>query len=203
MVGKIGCNIELEIKKWGWYPKGGGEVQGTIQPISKFNPIELLERGKLIHLSGISVVSNLPISIAERQRDHAVKILREKGFSAEIGIHQAPSIGQGTFFFLKAEFENTVAGFSSLGEIGKRAEKVAEEACEDFLRFIQTKTAIDPHLADQLIPYLALAEGPSTFTVSPITNHLLTNIWVVKQFLPIEISVEGEEGEEGSITIEA
>ncbi|MFH1335461.1 MAG: RNA 3'-terminal phosphate cyclase, partial [Candidatus Zixiibacteriota bacterium] len=202
-VRKIGCNVELEINKWGWYPKGGGEVLGTIQPTLKFNPMELSERGKLIRLSGISVVSNLPMSIAERQRDHAVNILREKGFSTEIGIYQAPSVGQGTFFFLKAEFENTFAGFSSLGEIGKRAEKVAEEACEDFLHFVRSGGAVDPHLADQLIPYLALAEGQSTFTVSKITNHFLTNIWVVKQFLPVEISVEGEEGEEGKVMIKA
>jgi RNA 3'-terminal phosphate cyclase (ATP) len=202
-VKKIGCSIELEINKWGWYPKGGGEVLCTVQPTAKFNPIELTDRGKLLHLSGISVVSNLPVSIAERQINHAIRLLQEKGHSADIALFQAPSIGQGTFFFLKAEFENTVAGFSSLGEIGKRAEKVSEEACEDFLRFIQTKGAFDPHLADQLIPYLALAEGQSTFTVSQITNHLLTNIWVVKQFVNREILVEGEDGEEGRVTINA
>jgi RNA 3'-terminal phosphate cyclase (ATP) len=201
MVRKSGCGIEMEIKKWGWYPKGGGEVDCTIQPTAKFNPIELTERGKLLHLSGISAVSNLPVSIAERQKNQALKILKEKGLSAEISIKHAPSVGPGTFFFLKAEFENTVAGFSSLGELGKRAEKVAEEACEDFLRFMQTKGAVDPHLADQLVPYLALADGQSVFTVSRITNHLLTNIWVVKQFFPIKISVEGEEGEEGKVTI--
>lgn len=200
-VKKIECNIELEIKKWGWYPKGGGEVVCTIQPTSKFHPLELTERGKMLNLSGISVVSNLPMSIAERQRNHTLKFLRAKGFSAEISLYQAPSIGQGTFFFLKAEFENAVAGFSSLGEIGKRAERVAEEACEDFLRFMQTAGAVDPHLADQLIPYLALAEGNSTFTISKITPHLLTNIWVVKQFLQKEILVEGKEGEEGKVTI--
>ena len=157
----------------------------------------------MLNLSGISVVSNLPMSIAERQRNHALKFLQAKGFSPEISLSQAPSIGQGTFFFLKAEFENSVAGFSSLGEIGKRAERVAEEACEDFLRFMQTNGAVDPHLTDQLIPYLALAEGNSTFTVSKITNHLLTNIWVVKQFLQKEILVVGKEGEEGMVTIRA
>ncbi len=198
---KIGCNIELEIKKWGWYPQGGGEVVCAIEPTFRFRSIELSERGKLLHLSGTSVVSNLPMSIAERQRNHALKFLQTKGFSAEINLLQAPSIGPGTFFFLKAEFENSVAGFSSLGEIGKRAERVAEEACEDFLRFMQTKGAVDPHLADQLIPYLALAEGDSTFTVSKITSHLLTNIWVVKQFLSSEILVEGKEGTEGKVII--
>jgi RNA 3'-terminal phosphate cyclase (ATP) len=130
-----------------------------------------------------------------------MKLLKGKGFSPQIEILQAPSIGQGTFFFLKAEFENSVAGFSALGERGKRAEKVAEEGCNDFLEFVQTDGVIDPHLADQLIPYLALTEGRSTFTVSKITKHLLTNIWVVKQFLPTQILIEGSEEEKGKVTI--
>ena len=201
MVKKMGCEIELEIKKWSWYPKGGGEVTCTIQPTAKFSPLDLTERGELVSLSGVSAVSNLPDSIAERQRSQAIKILKGKGFSPEIKLLQGPSIGQGTFFFLKAEFENSVAGFGALGERGKRAEKVAQEACDEFLQFMQTEAAVDPHLADQLIPYLVLADGKSTFTVSKITKHLLTNIWVVRQFLQPQILVDGEEGSEGKITI--
>ncbi|MGB3093458.1 MAG: RNA 3'-terminal phosphate cyclase [Candidatus Zixiibacteriota bacterium] len=203
MVKKTGCEIELEIKKWGWYPKGGGEATCTIQPTAKFSSLDLTERGKLLRLSGISAVSNLPDSIAERQRSQAIKVLKGKGFSPEIELLQGPSIGQGTFFFLKAEFENSVAGFGALGERGKRAEKVAEEACDDFLQFMQSTAAIDPHLADQLIPYLALADGKSILTVSKITKHLLTNIWVVEQFLKTKISVEGEEGAKGRVTIDS
>jgi RNA 3'-terminal phosphate cyclase (ATP) len=201
MVKKLGCGIELEISKWGWYPKGGGEVGCTIQPAAKFSAVNLTDRGKLLKLSGISAVSNLPDSIAERQRSQAMKVLKDKGFSPDIELVQAPSIGQGTFFFLKAEFENSVAGFGALGERGKRAEKVAQEACDEFVEFMKSEAVVDPHLADQLIPYLALADGQSTFTVSKITKHLLTNIWVVKQFLAIEISVEGAEEGKGKITI--
>ena len=201
MMKKTGCQIELRIMKWGWYPKGGGEVGCIIHPAGKLTSLNLTEKGKLLNLAGISVVSNLPFSIAERQKNQALKILREKDFSPEIKIIHAPSIGQGTFFFLKAELENSVAGFGALGEIGKRAEKVAEEACQEFLEFMQTNAAIDPHLADQLIPYLALAEGQSSFTVSRISQHLLTNIWVVKQFLPTKIAVEGDEGKEGKVII--
>jgi len=201
MAKKVGCQIDLEITKWGWYPKGGGEVHCMIHPAEKLLPLNLTERGKLLNLTGVSAVSNLPAPIAERQKNQALKILREKDFSPEIKILQAPSIGQGTFFFLKAEFENSKAGFGALGEMGKRAEKVAEEACQEFLQFIQTKAAIDPHLSDQLIPYLALADGPSSFTVSRISKHLLTNIWVVQQFLPTKITVEGDEGKEGKVII--
>ena len=200
-VKKLGCGIELDISKWGWYPKGGGEVRCTIEPTAKFSAIDLTERGKLLKLSGVSAVSNLPDSIAERQRSQAMRVLKGKGLSPDIELVQAPSIGQGTFFFLKAEFENSVAGFGALGERGKRAEKVAQEACDDFLLFMQSDAAVDPHLADQLIPYLALADGKSTFTVSKISKHLLTNIWVVKQFLKTEISVEGREGAEGKVMV--
>ncbi len=201
MLKKIGCEISLQIEKWGWYPKGGGEVHCTIQPTGRFSALDLTERGKLRKLSGISAVSNLPDSIAQRQKNQATKVLGAKGFSPEIKLIQAPSIGQGTFLFLKAEFENSLAGFGALGERGKRAEKVADEACADFLDFMQSNTAVDSHLADQLIPYLALAEGKSTFTVSKITRHLSTNVWVVKQFLQTEISVEGEEGQQGTVIV--
>jgi RNA 3'-terminal phosphate cyclase (ATP) len=201
VVKRLGLNIDLEIKKWGWYPKGGGEVACSIIPAASLSPLNSIIRVRLIRLSGISAVSNLPPSIAERQRNQAMKVLKEQGFSPEIELVQGPSIGQGTFFFFKAEFENSLAGFGALGERGKRAERVAEEACDDFLDFMKTDSAIDSHLADQLIPYLTLAEGRSSFTVSKITPHLLTNIWVVQQFVQAEIKVEGVEGEPGRVTI--
>ncbi len=202
VIEKMGAKMNLRIHKWGWYPKGGGEVTCSTQPAARFSGLQLIDRGKLIRLSGISAVSNLPDSIAERQRNQAMNVLKPKGFSPQIELVQAPSMGQGTFLFLRAEFENTVAGFGALGERGKRAEKVADEACDDLLRFMHSDAAVDPHLADQLIPYLALAKEPSTFTVSSITKHLLTNIWVVKQFLQTRVSVEGAEGRWGKVTVE-
>ncbi|MGB2696908.1 MAG: RNA 3'-terminal phosphate cyclase [Candidatus Zixiibacteriota bacterium] len=200
---KIGCKVEGEIKKWGWYPKGGGKVSFSINTVEKLLPLNLLERGKLLKLSGVSAVSNLPIHIAKRQRDQAYKVLREKKFSPEIELVEAPSIGKGTFFFILAEFEHSLAGFSSLGAIGKRAETVADEACQEFLEFMQIDAALEKYLADQLIPYLSLTGEKSSFTVSSVSQHLLTNIWVVKNFLPVRIEVEGKEGEKGKIFIDS
>ena len=200
---RIGCEVDGEIKRWGFYPKGGGEVCFSVVPAKKISPLNLIERGKLLSLSGISAVTNLPLSIAERQKNQATSILRRKGFLPQIQIVDAPSVGKGTFFFLLAQFENSLAGFSSLGEIGKSAEKVAEEGCDQFLEFIKSKGVLEHHLADQLVSYLALAEGKSTFTVSRISQHLLTNIWVIQQFLSVKIEVEGKEGEEGKVSIDS
>ncbi len=199
----MGCHASLELEKWGWYPIGGGKVSVSLTPAEKFLPLNLTERGRLIKVSGISAISNLPLNIAERQRNRGWNLLREKGINADIEIIKAPSIGKGTLFFILADFENAIAGFSSLGAIGKRAEKVAEEACRDFFQYLDSSAALDEHLADQIIPYLAISEGESYFTVSNISMHLLTNIWAVRQFLKREIKVEGELGDKGKFTVAA
>ncbi|HEX9912119.1 MAG TPA: RNA 3'-terminal phosphate cyclase, partial [candidate division Zixibacteria bacterium] len=73
--------------------------------------------------------------------------------------------------------------------------------CKVFLDFMNTFGAVEEHLADQLIPFLALAQDESNFSVSRISQHLLTNIWVVQQFLSVKIIVEGKENQPGKIKI--
>jgi RNA 3'-phosphate cyclase len=198
---RIGVSVDLTIEKWGWYPIGGGKVAARIHPQQAFSPVTITERGKLKRVGGISAVSNLPIEIAARQRNTAIKALSPRGIAVEMEIIEAPSPGKGTLVFLFAEFENIIAGFDSLGAINKRAEAVADEACHAMSGYLDAKGALDPHLADQIVPYLALARGASEFTTSRVTQHLLTNIWVVQQFMDIEIQVEGKEGEHGQIRI--
>jgi len=81
-----------------------------------------------------------------------------------------------------------------LGKKGKRAEEVANEACDECIKFLHSRGVIDMHLADQLVLYMALARGRSTLLPECITEHLLTNIWVIKQFLPVSFNIEKETG---------
>jgi RNA 3'-terminal phosphate cyclase (ATP) len=201
ILSRINSPIDLNIKKWGWYPAGGGAVTARINPPAEFRPLRITNRGALLRVTGLSATANLPQDIALRQRDRALHALRHKGIEADIEIIEASSPGKGTLVFLQAEFENITAGFDALGAIGKRAEEVAEEACHKLFRHLDASGAVDPHLADQLIPYLALARGDSEFTTSRVTQHLLTNIWAVQQFLDVGIHLEGKEGEGGHITI--
>lgn len=201
LLGKIGIKAGLDIEKWGWYPIGGGKLSASVEPAKKLSPISITERGRLKNISGISAASNLPISLAERQRDHGNWLLKGAGLSANMEIVSAPSTGKGTFFFILAEFENVRAGFSALGATGKSAESVAEEAVRPFIEFLNSEGALDPYLADQIIPYIGICNGNSTFTTSRITKHLLTNLWVTQKFLPVEIGLEGREGELGTISI--
>jgi RNA 3'-terminal phosphate cyclase (ATP) len=197
----MGIQADIELRKWGWYPKGGGEAVAEIRP-SNLRRIRLSEPGELKGITGVSAVSNLPMSIARRQRESALRELRSAGVNASFQMVNAPSIGQGTVVFITAEFEESRAGFTSLGARGKRAEEVGAEACRDCKSFLKTGAAIEGHLADQLVPLMALAEGSSCFTTSRISLHLLTNIWVAEQFLPVKFQVDGEEGQPGRVSVD-
>ena len=198
---KLGINIETRIESYGFYPKGGGKVRVEISPSIKIKGMKFLERGEIKKLRGISGVGNLPLSIAERQKDTALKVLASEGLKAEIETLSVLTPGQGTFMFLGAETDHCLAGFSSLGERGKRAESVGEEAAKNFLSYYSTSSCLDHHMADQIVLYLAIAQEESSLTISEISDHLLTNLWVIDKFLDIQYVIEGEIGKPGRVTI--
>ena len=200
---RMGLRCEAEIEKWGWYPKGGGVIRVKIIPVEELRSIDLSIRGKTKKIIGISASSNLPAHIALRQKERAHQRIKERlRLSPDIQVmDRGASLGRGTALFLLLESEGGLSGFSALGRRGMRAEKVADESVDQLFEHIDSGGCLDPHLSDQLIPFAALARGKSVFTVSRITRHLLTNIWVVKQFLDVRIDVEGREGESGRVEI--
>ena len=197
----MGVSADALIEKWGFYPKGGGLVRLEISQVNGLKPISLVERGSLKKIRGISAIANLPKHVAERQKEQALeRIQREVKIDPEIAIlSDAPSVGQGSFLFLSAEYEGIVVGFSSLGARGKPAEKVADEAVDFLKNYLESDGCVDPHLADQLVPFMALAKGHSSLTTTQMTEHLLTNLWVVAQFMETKIQTQGELGGPGRV----
>jgi RNA 3'-terminal phosphate cyclase (ATP) len=201
---RMGIQAKVNLRKWGWYPQGGGEVQATIEGMEAERDLaglDLGERGELLRVRGLSASSNLPKHIRVRQEKAALQTLRSSGVNPRFEVVDAPSKGTGTVVFLWADFENAVAGFTSLGERGKPAEHVAEEAAKDLLDYLRGDAALDRHLADQLVLPMALGGGRSRFATERVTQHLLTNAWVINQFFPGRAQVEGEEGQPGTCWI--
>ena len=141
------------------------------------------------------------MQVAKRQREQILKRLeRELGFKGGVDIlENVPSNGPGAFVFLLAEYQGVLAGFSSLGFRGKPSEKVADEAVESLKDYLESDGCVDPYLSDQLAPFMALANGNSFMTTTRITEHLVTNLWVLQHFLDVTISREGEVGRGGRI----
>lgn len=180
---KIGYKGDLEVKKRGYYPQGGGEVLFWAEG-SQIAGIEVSKRGELLKVIGVSHAAK-PLEkrrVAERQREAALKVLQEEGIQAEIYVKyfDTPSLGSG--IDLLALCQESLLGSNAIGEKGKRAEEVGREAAEKLLRVLSTEAAFDPHMGDQILPFLAIAKGPSLVTVSQATDHIRTNLWVIGHF---------------------
>lgn len=189
-VARMGVEVKLEVPVYGFYPMGRGIMEVTVDPFRHpLKPLRIKERGELKRLWVSSVVANLPLSIADRQLNRAISRLAEHGLTAHGMSRSVDSPGKGTYCFILAEFEHIRAGFSALGAIGKRAEQVTDEAVEAFIRFQNRSGALEHHLSDQVVLFMAVAEGESEVTLPEVSNHLKTNIWVVEQFLPIKFDL--------------
>ena len=129
-------------------------------------------------------------------------LLRSAGLNPRLDEVDGPSKGQGTVVFLWVECEKALAGFTALGERGKPAERVAEEAARELLAYVQGSAALDRHLADQLVLPLALAGWPIPPDHRGGDSHLLTVAAVVNQFFPGCVQVEGDEGQPGTCHID-
>jgi RNA 3'-terminal phosphate cyclase (ATP) len=204
---RMGFNADLELNNAGFYPKGGGQINAVIRPAKTIAPLNLVSRGKLIRITGISAVANLNREIAERQKRQALG--RLVSLSVKLGqpdiqikIHEFPSSTKGTILLLLAEFENGSACYYALGELGKPAERIADEAVDALLAFLDTEAALDQYLADQLLLPLSFAEGPSILHTSQITQHLLTNVEIIRLFLPVSITIDGALDKPGLIHID-
>ena len=181
---KTGGKVEINVLKRGYYPEGGAEVEVIIHP-SKLKSLYLLERGELKRILAISGASELlkPKKVAERQVAGIREVLGKLNLPIEekIGYYQTQC--PGSQICLVSEFENTVIGADNLGKLGKRAEDIGKEAALGLLKEQKSNICLDKHLADQILPYLALALGKSQVSVSEITNHCKTNIWVIEKFI--------------------
>lgn len=181
---KMGVEIEIEIFKRGYYPVGGAEVEVRVFP-SKLKNLNLRERGALKKILVISGASEFLKSrrVAERQIAGVREILAKLKLPVEEKVEYYKTPCPGSQICLIARFENTVLGTDNLGKLGKRAEDVGKEATLELLKEEKTQACLDKHLADQILPYMALAPGKSQVTVSEITSHCKTNIWVIEKFL--------------------
>ena len=110
--------------------------------------------------------------------------------------------GPGTVVALIAETTPVPALFFGLGARGKRAECVADEAVDQLLSYVAAEpAAVDLHSADQILMPLALADGPSVYSVAEVSEHLPTNAAVIRLFVDREIVCEGKVGEPGMVYV--
>jgi RNA 3'-terminal phosphate cyclase (ATP) len=195
---KMGLNASITVHKYGYYPKGMGEVTLTVEPNVDLSPFRVEEFGNLQTVKGFSVCTFLADrKVAQRQADAAKEYLAGKGYSASIEVMNDTSnpLQKGSSIVLWAETSTgAVLGADAIGELGKLSEAVGREAAEKLNTEISSKPTVDLHLADMLIPYMALANGSSTFLLENVSGHLEANIWLAEKMLSAKFNVQKADG---------
>ncbi len=193
MLKRTGLEASIKVQRYGYYPKGMGEVNLRVQPSGKLTPLRMEEFGKVEEIGGVSVCTFLADRrVAERQANAAVNMLKARGYDPRVQIVNDFSnpLQKGSSLVLWAGTDKgALLGGDAIGEIRKPSEAVGREAAENLLVEVDSGATVDSHLADMLIPYLALAEGESTYLTRMITDHLESNMWLSDKILGVEFRV--------------
>jgi RNA 3'-terminal phosphate cyclase (ATP) len=190
----IGINFNLNILKRGYYPKGGGIIQADIAPCKKISSFDLLNR-RTVEPKIASVSCHLPISVAERQISSALLRLERHGVrcSAYSSSYESSlSPGTSILVFSESDFGPFIGG-DSVGAREKSAEKVGEEAAQNFFESYDANVPVDRFLADMLVIPLSLAKGKSRYRIRKVTEHLKTNLHVVSRIVGCKYQIEPAE----------
>jgi len=190
---KMGVSVETKLITRGYYPKGGGEAEITINPCKKINPLRLDRYQEFSDVKGVINIAGLPDHISTRMKHSANKLLLKENFMSNIEIERFSSISQGAGITLWVESKDTILGTTVLGERGVSSEEVGKTAVMKLLSEIQSQSTLDVYAFDQLLPYMALAEDSSSCFVKELSNHANTNIWLVKQFLDVNFEAKNKE----------
>jgi RNA 3'-terminal phosphate cyclase (ATP) len=197
---EIGIRIALRLDRPGFYPRGGGRVHARIEPCTEPRVLQITQIERVHRITIQSAVAGLPVSIAARQERQASERLWATGIPVESRIEEWPG-GPGTMLALILHVPAVPTLFFALGARGKPAERVADEAVDEALAYLDSPGGVDPHSADQLLLPLSLASGQSCYPVSAVTSHLLTNADVIGTFIDRAIRIDGTHGEPGMVTI--
>lgn len=198
---QLGFSMKFNLHQAGYYPAGGGWFTVEIEPATTIRTLNVVERPPLRQLKLIAILSKLSANIAEREISQVQRLLPPVKIALDTIHRQYPASRPGNALFLQADFGSIQAGFTSLGERGKPAEKVAKSLVKEFHKFWKTNAAVEEHLADQLLLPLAFASGVSSYQVANISQHLLTNAHILQLFRDVNIAISGQEGESGTVTI--
>jgi RNA 3'-phosphate cyclase len=189
-----GLDVDITTHKYGYYPKGMGEVTMTVKPPKHLKPIRLEKFGKLKSVKGVSVCTFLDErKVAERQATAARAYLSEKGYNADIQVvnDRSNPLQKGSSIALWAETDTgVILGADAIGQLKKTSEAVGREAAEKLYAELAAEPTVDVHLGDMLIPYIALADGQSVFFMRTISGHLEANIWLAEKMLNVHFNVQ-------------
>lgn len=181
---QMGARVEMQLLRHGFEPAGGGEIALQVEP-GPLRPLHLENPGAVVAQRARALLAGIPGHVAERELARVGRRLQWP----EADLHfagLAQDQGPGNVLLLEVTCERLTEVFCAFGRNRVRAEQVADQAIDPLREWLQSGAAVAEHLADQLLLPMALAGGGSLTTVR-LTDHLLSNMEVLRRFLPLSI----------------
>ncbi len=189
MMSRMSINADVKIIDRGFYPQGGGRVIATLDPIGSIKPVVQESLGELVGIKGVCFCQRLSDWVPQEMMKSCRETLRDYA-DVDIELQRTEGSSQGAGLVLVAEYENGMLGSNALSSRGHPPDKCGRDAANDLLREIGSGSTMDVHTADQLLPYMAMSHEPSSFSVSRISKHLLSQMDTLESFLDVKFGVE-------------
>jgi len=191
----MGVEAELRIIQPGYVPKGGGRMELQVVPVKvALKPLNLVSQGRVESMKGIALASHLKErDVSRRMKRECEKTLKEKELRPEIELlydererpaFERASIQPGAALTIWAQtYTGCLIGADMAGARGRTAEFIGRQTALDLLGDLGSGATVDRHLADQVIPFAALAKGMSAFRIPSVTEHVEARLWLVEKIL--------------------
>ncbi|EJL81500.1 RNA 3''-phosphate cyclase [Polaromonas sp. CF318] len=188
--------FDIELRRHGFYPAGGGEARVRLKPPAQgFAAIDIMQRGALLEAYAECLHAGLPKGVAERE----LAVLQQ-GLAWDEGCLRNRGLrnneGPGNALLAVLRYEHITEVFAAYGEKTVSAEQVARRLLQEVRDYQAHLAPVGPHLADQLMIPMALAAMQGRvgrYWATELTEHTRTNARTIEAFLSVKFSCEMRE----------
>ena len=199
----MGVDLDIKIIQPGYVPQGKGEIHVRVMPIKeKLEPLTLIDQLKVAEIKGVAFSSLLKArKVSDRMGRQCQKALKAAGYDPKIEIiydtkeepaYERPSVQAGACLAIWARTDTEcLVGSDMAGKLRRTAEFIGKRTVKDLIEDLDGGATVDRHLADQIIPFAALAKGWSAYLIPKMTEHIQARLWLVEEILGAKTEVKG------------
>lgn len=217
--------VQCQVVKRGYFPKGGGLLRLIVEPVKgPLKAMSIVDHCQLLSIGvHASTAGKVPRNVAHQMASGACHVLSRRYSKNTISVDtqyfdQEKAFGNGSSVLCKAtvlalrttydddgdkndgnstKVECLLAG-SANGHSKRPPEDFGKQAAETLLTDLQKQVCFDQYTQDQIIIFMALAQGRSrVLTSGPLTLHTKTAIYIAELMTDAKFTVRDDINEEG------
>lgn len=195
LVRKMGGEVQLEIIRPGYVPQGRGVLRMQAGRLRRpLRPLRMPVQGNITKIGGVALSSHLRQErVSDRMARECARLLGRWKYPLNLDIcYDETAVQKGAALMLRAETDTgCLLGSDQAGKRGRRSESIADFVVKTLMEDVRSGATTDRHLADQLILFAALAENKTEYVLPAMTDHVQSNLWLVRELLGVGVNLQG------------